>query len=52
MTTADPLAGPFMSATRMTDYSNDPGYAIRADNAPVGTDFVADALARLKDVKI
>ncbi len=28
MTTNDPLSGPFMSATRITDSSDDEGYAI------------------------
>lgn len=25
----DPLAGPFMAARQLTDYSDEPGYAIR-----------------------
>jgi len=31
MTTTDPMAGPFMTARDLTDYSDEPGYAILPD---------------------
>lgn len=43
----DPLTGPFMTSSRLTDYREMPGYAIRAGGVPEGVDFVADALARI-----
>lgn len=35
MTSTDPLTGPFMTSTRITDSSGDPGYATTID--PEGT---------------
>lgn len=45
--TANPLDGPFMTGRQMTDYSDQPGYAIRLGHVPEGTDVAAGALARL-----
>jgi hypothetical protein len=32
--TANPLDGPFMTAKDLTDYSDEPGYAIRLPDVP------------------
>lgn len=44
MTTArDPLDGPFMTARQLTDYSGDPGYAVRLPDAPAGAPETPEA---------
>lgn len=48
MTSTDPMAGPHMTATRITDSSDMPGYAIRPRLFPrTEVDVVADTLSRL-----